>query len=233
MKFLSLLLSLLLGAVVLAFFLRPWEMVMSPAPEAAKAPPAATAPPGAAANGATAAVEAKPSGGTAAEPKPAEAKTHLLANEQAEASRNAALEKDHAVAAAPPKLKRYFKVTVRDAGTLEAGAPPDKAVVIRLDGIKAREAEASCTKADGSDWPCGAEGRAALTLLIRSRAVTCALPPGGESREFTARCSVTNQDLSTWLVRQGWAMPQTGTEAALAEALQAAKTEHLGLWSTE
>ena len=39
------------------------------------------------------------------------------------------------------------------------------------------------------------------------------------------------QDLSAWLVRQGWATPKDGAEPALGEALKAAKTERLGLWS--
>jgi hypothetical protein len=50
---------------------------------------------------------------------PAEPKTHLLANEQAEPDRSNALQdKTHATAPAPRETKRYFKVRVRDAGTL-------------------------------------------------------------------------------------------------------------------
>jgi endonuclease YncB( thermonuclease family) len=243
MKLLSLLVSLLLGAAVLLLFLRPWETHKSVEAGAEKAQQAAPASPAPATSDATAAVEApKPKGAVANntpqaegskpdEAKPAEPKKTLLAREQAEAERDAALkDQAHATTPGPLPAKRYFKVKVRDAGTLEAGLLPSKAVVIRLDGIKAREADETCKKADGSSWPCGARARAALTLLIRTRAVTCTVPPGGETGDFTARCSVMGQDLSTWLVRRGWATPQPGTEPALSEALQAAKTEHLGLW---
>ena len=62
--------------------------------------------------------------------------------------------------------------------------------------------------------------------------MTCTLPQGGETKDFEARCSVVGQDLSTWPVRQGRATPQKGAEPELAKALDAAKTERLGLWQS-
>jgi endonuclease YncB( thermonuclease family) len=47
---------------------------------------------------------------------------------------------------------------------------------------------------------------------------------------FTARCSVGSTDLSTWMVRQGWAKPKEPTEPALADAARAAQSERIGLW---
>jgi endonuclease YncB( thermonuclease family) len=160
--------------------------------------------------------------------KSGDAGPHLLAHEQAEADRQTAL---HPI---QPKAetKRYFKVKVRDAGSLEVDGPNEQTTVIQIDGIKAREADGLCTKADGSNWPCGAQARAALTRFIRARAVTCTLPPGGESAEFAARCTVSGEDLALWLVRQGWALPKQEGERALAEAMAAAKTSGLGLWQS-
>lgn len=230
MKLISLIVSLLFGVVVLVFFLRPWEGRHLPsagegkAPETAivaapkPLPPPDEPPP-----------QAPPP--TAQAPEP-ELKRTLLAGEQAELERNASLEANHAITPEPP-TKRYFKVKVRDSGTLEVDAPNAETLVIRLEGIDVREADASCTKEDGTVWPCGAKARAALTLFIRSRAVTCTLPPQGEASEFAARCSVLNQDLATWLVRRGWATPKDTIEAGLAEALQAAKSERVGLWQKE
>ena len=237
MKLLSLIFSLLLGAVVLVFFLRPWEAMRTIGSGAGKeqisAPAgAAPAPP---ANDATAAVGTPPKNADADSPGATQAapKTHLLAREQADAERSAVLQdKAHATAATPPDTKLYFKVKVRDVGTLEADLPKsEKVVVIRIDGIAARAAAETCKRDDGTIWPCGAQARGALIHLIRTRAVTCTLPPGGEVAEFAARCSVMGQDLSAWLVRQGWATPKDGAEPALGEALKAAKTERLGLWS--
>jgi endonuclease YncB( thermonuclease family) len=239
MKILSLLFSLLLGAGVLLFFLQPWDKIETMLGGTGRREAAPLEP--------TAAVEAAP-------PKPAEAaapppvapavassappgtastdpKTHMLANETAEAERSAALQQK-AATPAPRETKRYFKVKVLDAGTLEAG-PPTEAVVIRLEGIDTYEADETCKTKSGDTWPCGAKARAALTLFIRSRAVTCTVPQGAASNNLAARCSVMDQDLSTWLVRRGWAMPQGNSEAELAKALDAAKTEKLGLWQAD
>jgi endonuclease YncB( thermonuclease family) len=37
-------------------------------------------------------------------------------------------------------------------------------------------------------------------------------------------------DLSTWVVRQGWALPADPAEPGLAEAAEAAKKDGAGLW---
>ena len=238
MKILSLLFSLLLGAGVLLFFLQPWDKIetmlggigrreaapleSTAAVEAAPPKPAEAAPP-------PVAPEVAPNAppGTA----PADPKAHMLASEKAEAQRSAALQQK-AATPAPRETKRYFKVKVLDAGTLQAG-PPTEAVVIRLEGIDTYEADETCKTKSGKTWPCGAKARAALTLFIRSRAVTCTVPQGAASNDLAARCSVMGQDLSTWLVRRGWATPQRDSEVELAKALDAAKSEKLGLWQAE
>jgi endonuclease YncB( thermonuclease family) len=248
MKILSILFSLLLAAAVLIVFLRPWSALETLVGNAGKTesrePPANPS----ASGESTAAVNAgnpkpaevtpkpvtPPASATPAAASPAEPKTHQLANEKAEAERSAALEdKARATAPAPRETKRYFKVKVRDAETLEAGLLPTDSVVIRLEGIDAREADETCKKESGATWPCGAKARAALTSFIRYRAVTCTLPPGGGTKDFVAHCSVMGQDLSTWLVRQGWATPQAGAEPELAKALDAAKSDHRGLWQAD
>jgi endonuclease YncB( thermonuclease family) len=233
MKILSLLFSLLLGAAVLLFFLQPWDRLEKMLGD--------TSVPEAAAPQSTAAMDAAPPKPAHAAPPPVapavapnaptDPKTNPLASEKPEAERSAALQQK-AATPAPRETKRYFKVKVLDAGTLQAGLPTD-AVVIRLEGIDTYEADETCKTKSGKTWPCGAKARAALTLFIRSRAVTCSVPQGGASNDLAARCSVMDQDLSTWLVRRGWATPQGNSEPELAEALDAAKTEKLGLWQVE
>jgi endonuclease YncB( thermonuclease family) len=150
-----------------------------------------------------------------------------VADEKQAPEQLAALHDHDKTGAVAPKetTKRYYRVKVRDGGTLQAGK-----VVIRLSGIAARDADAICKDGNGKSWPCGAAAKAALTRLIRARAVSCALPKGGEHNFFEASCEVAGTDLSTWLVRQGWATPQSPNDAALAEAAKTAKSEKLGLW---
>ena len=126
-----------------------------------------------------------------------------------------------------PKLtkKIYYRVIVSDSGRLEAGD-----VVIRLNGIVASKADAQCHDKQGKNWSCGAAAKTALRRLVRARAVVCDLPEPGEQKSFTARCAVSGTDLSTWMVRQGWAKPNDPPEPALADAAEAAKSERIGLW---
>jgi endonuclease YncB( thermonuclease family) len=124
-----------------------------------------------------------------------------------------------------PTNKTYYRVFVPDSGTLEAGG-----VVIKLNGIVASKADAQCQDEKGKSWPCGAAAKTALRQLIRARAVVCNLPWPGEHKSFTARCAVSGTDLSTWLVRQGWAKPNDLPEPALADAAEAAKSDRIGVW---
>ena len=79
-----------------------------------------------------------------------------LVGDEGKAERLAALkEKDaqkDATGAIAPKAttKRYHRVTVRDGGTLQAGK-----VVIRLAGIAARDADATCKDENGKIMACG------------------------------------------------------------------------------
>ena len=241
MELASRIVSVLLGLVVAVFILWPvtipvgfgqawWaskQMATQPTPTSppAAADPAATPalPP---AQVASAPSESAPQ---AAPAKPEEGKHAVLAAEKAEAERLAALSsknaKDAALAAPPVPTKLYYRVTVHDAGTLQSGG-----TTIRLAGITARDADASCKDKKGRSWRCGAAGRSALAHLIHGRAVSCELPKSGRPKDFPARCNVAGSDLSTWVVREGWAVPADPPEPALAEAADAAKKDGAGLW---
>jgi endonuclease YncB( thermonuclease family) len=247
MELASRIVSVLLGLVVAVFILWPvtipvgfgqawWASrqvatqsePVSSQPAAEQPPPVAApdSPPGPAA-------DIAPSEATtqAVPPSPDQGKKHtLLASEKAEADRVAALKskdvKDPAVTTPPsPPTKLYYRVAVRDADTLESGG-----AVIRLAGITARDADATCKDKKGKAWRCGAAAKSALAHLIHARAVTCELPKSGKPKDFAARCTVAGADLSMWLVRQGWAQPTEPPEPALAEAAEAAKKDGVGLW---
>jgi len=189
----------------------------TPAPE--PAPLAATPLPAPAATPAQHAVQQDAASPESAQPPQADANTGQSAAVTAKDS-------DKTGAVAPqttPKL--YYRVTVRDGGTLQSGS-----VVIKLAGIAARDDEATCKGTNGKAWPCGAAAKAALARLIHARAVTCEVPKQGAAKDVVARCSVAETDLSTWMVQQGWAEPKDTNEPVLVQAAAAAKKGKLGLW---
>jgi endonuclease YncB( thermonuclease family) len=245
MELASRIVSIMLGAAVMVLLLWPITVPVGfgevwwasrQAQSRAEAPPAPRPQP----DWARPATLSAPKAESAAPPPTPEPPPHAIMPTESAAEPDAALrapsrqvaalnDKDKTGALTPKDTtaKRYFRVKVRDGGTLQAGK-----VVIRLSGIAARGADATCKDTHGKSWPCGAAAKAALTRLIHSRAVTCTLPKGGEHNIFDASCAVGGTDLSTWLVRQGWATPK-GSKAALAKAAEAAKSEKLGLWRGE
>jgi endonuclease YncB( thermonuclease family) len=240
MELASRIVSILLGAAVMALVLWPVTIPVGfsevwwasrQAQSRSETPPPALPDPPRQAKPAAAPPEAVAPAPHAVPPSGAAPKPAQLARDKTEAERLAALkEKDaqkNATAAVAPKAttKLYHRITVRDGGTLQAGK-----VVIRLAAIAARDADATCKDEKGKSWRCGAAAKAALTRLIRARAVTCELPKGGEHNIFIARCSVAGTDLSAWLVRQGWAKPKDPKEPALAKAAEEAEAERIGLW---
>jgi endonuclease YncB( thermonuclease family) len=245
MELASRIISVLLGLVVAVFILWPvtipvgfgqawWASKQMAAPPASASSSPAVQPaetaltPAEQAPAQTGAAIPEPS--TQASPvQPDEGKHALLAAEKAEAERLAALDsknaKEAASAASPAPTKLYYRVAVRDAGTLKSGG-----TTIRLIGITARDADATCNDKKGKKWRCGAAAKSALARLIHTRAVSCELPKSGRPKDFATRCSVAGTDLSTWVVRQGWAVPAAPVEPALAEAAEAAKKDGAGLW---
>lgn len=131
-------------------------------------------------------------------------------------------------AAAPKPVlqpKRFYRVEVRDGGSLTAGG-----ATIVLEGIEVEGLAGTCKDKSGRDWPCGRYARAALTRLIRGRAVICRVPLSASHKGVTARCTVGGTDISHWMVRQGWAVPASQSDAKLVKAADTARERKLGIW---
>ncbi len=125
----------------------------------------------------------------------------------------------------PAEHHRFHRVVVADGGRLRVGD-----AVIRLYGISAPERGRTCRYASGETWPCGNRAAAALSSVIRSRAVDCDVTsrPGLDP---VGRCRVGNVDLSECMVRQGWAETRED-DVGYADGLGAAKAQGLGLWAS-
>jgi len=226
MSFASRIVTALLGLALIWYF---WpfggnEEVVTPVAPPAKqlfTKPAAPASPAAAPKPAAPQPAASQTAHAIEVPAP---KKQPLAREKANAERLATLATE-IVPKPALKPKLYYRVVVRDAGTLEASG-----VVITLGGIKAYDADEECKDAKGRTWPCGARAHAALTMLIHGRAVSCKVPQSGKQKALTARCSVGGTDLSVWMLSQGWAKPTTQAEPKLAAAADSARKKKIGIW---
>jgi endonuclease YncB( thermonuclease family) len=127
-------------------------------------------------------------------------------------------------APAPPKERseRLFNPIVIASGTIKV-----RNREIHLAGVSAPEFEKSCGKG-ATAWPCGRVARAALRSFIRGRAIECQIPAGASKIPDPATCVVSGDDISEWLVAQGWAK-RSGD--AFEEAENKAREAKLGLWS--
>ena len=176
---------------------------------------------------ADAASEAAPEKPEAAETTPALPETE---NAETANGEDVAAVAPEAVQEPKPKSKlkaiRFYRVTVRDGGTLETRGD----MVIKLDDIDAYAADQTCKDAKERTWACGMRARAALTRLIRGRAVVCKVPATGKAKSVAARCTLAGTDLSTWMVSQGWAKPAAPAEPKLAKAAEAARKKKIGVW---
>ncbi|MCK5908511.1 MAG: thermonuclease family protein [Caulobacter sp.] len=121
--------------------------------------------------------------------------------------------------------KRFYRVVVQDGGSLTAGDTTITLAEIEVAGLTGQ-----CKDSRGQAWPCGRAARSALTRLIRGRAVMCHVPVKGDHKSLVARCSVGGNDLSFWMVAQGWAKPKQPAQAAFKEAAEAARERRVGIW---
>lgn len=124
-----------------------------------------------------------------------------------------------------PKIERYHRVVVREAGLLQDGRK-----AIRLAGIEAPSLDRSCTDDAGQSWPCGRAAAAQLRLFVRHRAIDCE-EVGRDGDVLLGRCRIGQTDLAEWLVDQGWALP--AEPEIYADAAEAAKADRRGMHAAE
>ncbi|MBB4277004.1 thermonuclease family protein [Rhizobium mongolense] len=102
---------------------------------------------------------------------------------------------------------------------------------LRLAGIVPTQADKVCKEPDGNEWPCGMLAKTNFRLFLRLRSVTCDLEDANWTGITTASCKIGAQDLSEWLVENGWADAAAGS--ALAEAAAKAKAEKKGVYGED
>ncbi len=120
---------------------------------------------------------------------------------------------------------QYRRVQVLDGGRIKA-----KQLVITLAHIEPLKIDEICVAEQGGEWPCGARARTFLRGLIRQFKVSCEKVADVSPRQIVATCKRGKMDLSSRLVRYGWADPAPDAPESFEEFALLAKERKLGKW---
>ena len=112
-----------------------------------------------------------------------------------------------------------------DGDTLVVGSAK-----VRLDKIDAPEADQVCLNANGISWTCGIDARNKLAARIGGREIKCSSNGTDAYRRMLATCYLADEDLNSWMVREGWALAYVKYSSAYVRAEENARTQQRGLW---
>lgn len=125
----------------------------------------------------------------------------------------------------PLELRR---VQVLDGGRIKSGK-----LVVTLAHIEPMKIDETCVARQGGLWPCGARARTFLRGLIRQFKVTCEKLSETGPQQIVATCRRGKIDLSTRMVRYGWADPTADAPEGFEDFALLAKQRKLGKWKDE
>ncbi|EPF00168.1 thermonuclease family protein [Rhizobium grahamii] len=139
------------------------------------------------------------------------------------------------IAAVEPKRPRK---PVEDAGVNLVRPIAESAGILtfgdrrlHLAGITPTPADRTCTDSKGREWPCGMLAKTNVRLFLRLRTVRCDLDNAEWTGTVTTACRIGTQDISQWLVANGWAEAEKGS--ALAEAGETARQAGKGIYGDD
>lgn len=125
----------------------------------------------------------------------------------------------------PLELRR---VQVLDGGRIKSGK-----LVVTLAHIEPIKLDETCVARQGGLWPCGTRARTFLRGLIRQFKVTCEKLAETGPQQIVATCKRGKIDLSTRMVRYGWAEPAAGAPEGFEDFALLAEQRKLGKWKDE
>ena len=101
---------------------------------------------------------------------------------------------------------------------------------IRLNGIDAPESGQRCQNARGTAWRCGQQAALALSDRIGRRQVNCQQTDTDRYGREVADCFAGGENLTRWMVREGWAVAYRQYSTAYIAAEDDARTGQRGIW---
>lgn len=122
----------------------------------------------------------------------------------------------------------FRRVEVLDGGRLKSNQ-----LIIQLAHIEALKIDQVCGDSHGGTWPCGARARTFLQGLTRQFKITCEKLADTGPNKILASCQRGKIDLSTRLVRYGWARPSQEAPEGFQEFTQLAEQRKLGQWKDQ
>lgn len=102
---------------------------------------------------------------------------------------------------------------------------------IRLYGIDAPESDQTCEK-EGTSWACGQVATQQLSALVEGQQVECRGSGVDQYGRMLAVCTAGPEQLNEVMVEQGWAVAYRQYSDNYTGAELRAKSNHLGIWSS-
>ncbi|MBC7577715.1 MAG: thermonuclease family protein [Tardiphaga sp.] len=101
---------------------------------------------------------------------------------------------------------------------------------IRLAGIDAPSLDQLCLNATGERWSCGVAAHDALVKHVGDKEWTCHVQRTDRFGRSVAKCEVGGEDISQWLVQNGWALAYVNFSHAYEADEKPARAAKAGLW---
>lgn len=117
---------------------------------------------------------------------------------------------------------------ITDGDTVAFGATK-----IRLLDMDAPESDQFCLDKHGRPWNCGIDAREALKEQVKGKEWRCQGVQVDRYGRLLASCTVDGRNISSWMVRAGWAMSpiQKGYSHQFDGDERAARDGRVGLWA--
>jgi endonuclease YncB( thermonuclease family) len=118
--------------------------------------------------------------------------------------------------------------TITDGDTVVIGETK-----IRLLDMDAPESDQFCLDKKGEAWNCGIDAREALRKKVSGKEWHCQSVQHDRYGRSLASCTVEGENISAWMVREGWAMSpiQKGYSHRFDAEEKTARDSRSGLWA--
>lgn len=128
---------------------------------------------------------------------------------------------------------RHLGWLAADRGSFEAidgDSLRKDATEYRLNGIDAPELHQTCSGAQGQDYRCGYEARAALRRLVAGQPLDCTVIDTDRYQRLVAVCRSGGTDINAAMVRDGWAIAYRRHSLAYVGDEREARANRRGIW---